>query len=88
MYSGKRGVLKMGRKEVREFEKSKVVPYREVEFGEKGNFVRVILRGFSRQSNGDLCILYSWTTTPRKIEKMYSIGGSMDEEVEVIGVYA
>ena len=57
MYSGKRGVLKMGRKEVREFEKSKVVPYREVlpysvakvEFGEKGNFVRVILRGFSRQ---------------------------------------
>lgn len=36
----------MGRKEVREFEKSKVVPYREVlpysvakvEFGEKGKF--------------------------------------------------
>lgn len=53
----------MGRKEVREFEKSKVVPYREVlpysvakvEFGEKGNFVRIIIRGFSRQSNGDLC---------------------------------
>ena len=86
----------MGRKEVRELEKAKVVPYREVlpysvaevECGEKGNFVRVILRGFSRQSNGDLCILYSLPTTPRKIEKMYSIGGSMDEEVEVIGVYA
>lgn len=67
----------MGRKEVREFEKSKVVPYREVlpysvakvEFGEKGNFVRIIIRGFSRQSNGDLCILYSWPPLHAKLKR-------------------
>ena len=72
----------MGRKEVREFEKSKVVPYREVlpysvakvEFGEKGNFVRVILRGFSRQSNGDLCILYSWPTTRKDVFDWWKYG--------------
>ena len=55
----------MGRKEVREFEKSKVVPYREVlpysvakvEFGEKGNLF-VLSFADSLGSQTETCVFY------------------------------
>ena len=67
----------MAKKEIREFEKPKRVPYSEVlpysvakvEFGASNNFVRIIIRGF-------------------KIEKMYDLSQSMNTEIEVVGVYA
>ena len=86
----------MSKKEIREFEQSKKVPYSQVlpysvakvEFGASNNFVRIIIRGFKVEKNGDICIMYSWPTSPRKIEKMYDLSQSMDTEIEVIGVYA
>lgn len=86
----------MAKKEIREFEKPKRVPYSEVlpysvakvEFGASNNFVRIIIRGFKIEKNGDICIMYSWPTSPRKIEKMYDLSQSMSTEIEVVGVYA
>ena len=86
----------MSKKEIREFEQSKKVPYSwvlpysvaRVEFGVSNNFVRIIIRGFKVEKNGDICIMYSWPTSPRKIEKMYDLSQSMDTEIEVVGVYA
>ena len=52
------------------------------------NFVRIIIRGFKIEKNGDICIMYSWPTSPRKIEKMYDLSRSMYTKIEIVGVYA